>query len=699
MVASHALEHRANNVIPNMFEELVGQARPELMEVSCEPDSILSETFRTRTGRSDSALRCALWNGHDLAKPEGRKLVLEQIYSLKPKHVWVSLPGQAFSSLQHINQRTQAQIQDLKAKRALAMTVYESTVEIAKTCLQLGIHCTVALGERSEAWRLPVLQKLRFQMGLFTGVVKGCTVGLKGSNGQLMMKGWRVVTTHARLAEKLNRPCRCPTSYEHAKCEGSNAKTSQRYTPELARITYEALCREGDFQEVVQECSGCSRLPEGFGLGMMCSCEGAEFQKGCGCCVLQGREAEQSMHNPESFLSQSQATTVEQEARQLNHQGHKPSLDQLHNLLKQCPFQNSGTSRRNQNTPNDYRVFGTYAHGNHYGNTNRTKNLPELCQLINSILKQHLPPDMVWTSFALNSGTTMPIHRDVNNDGSYPNGSVGFGNYKGGELWIEKGGFQEGYTGKLSERVDDSGRVLEGVELDIYKRGVIFSPKAWHGTCKWEGERWVLTAYVSRGWEHISTREREELKGLGFPVPQPKTTNAEQAFAAEGASSTEASSKHQDEKIRKQLYLLHCATGHSPTRHMIQALKRRGASQRTLELAEAFTCPVCSERKRPPPRNLASLEPLPPKLYTIEADIGNWVHPQSEESVNFMLVIDEGSRFRCARILTTGAKQSPNAQACLHYLQEGWVQYFGHPRCLRLDPAGAFRKCCSGGMV
>eukprot|EP00439_Symbiodinium_sp_Y106_P008646 s6918_g1.t1 len=105
---------------------------------------------------------------------------------------------------------------------------------------------------------------------------------------------------------------------------------------------------------------------------------------------------------------------------------------------------------------------------------------------------------MVWTSFALNSGTTMPIHRDVNNDGSYPNGSVGFGNYKGGELWIEKGGFQEGYTGKLSERVDDSGRVLEGVELDIYKRGVIFSPKAWHGTCKWEGERWVLTAY--EGW-------------------------------------------------------------------------------------------------------------------------------------------------------------------------------------------------------
>ncbi|CAE6969386.1 RE2 [Symbiodinium sp. CCMP2592] len=36
--------------------------------------------------------------------------------------------------------------------------------------------------------------------------------------------------------------------------------------------------------------------------------------------------------------------------------------------------------------------------------------------------------------------------------------------------------------------------------------------------------------------------------------------------------------------------------------------------------------------------------------------------------------------------------QAPKAQDCIHYLQEGWVQYFGHPRCLRLDPAGAFRS-------
>ena len=49
-----------------------------------------------------------------------------------------------------------------------------------------------------------------------------------------------------------------------------------------------------------------------------------------------------------------------------------------------------------------------------------------------------------------------------------------------------------------------------------------------------------------------------------------------------------------------------------------------------------------------------------------------------------------------ARILTKGSKQQPNAAACLSYLREGWGQYFGLPRTLRLDPAGAFRSQAFG---
>ena len=100
---------------------------------------------------------------------------------------------------------------------------------------------------------------------------------------------------------------------------------------------------------------------------------------------------------------------------------------------------------------------------------------------------------------------------------------------------------------------------------------------------------------------------------------------------------------------------------------------------------------VSEERQQIGARHLASLEVLPPKWHAVSADIGHWRHPATGEHVQFMLIIDQGSRFRLARILTKGSKQQPSGPACLHYLEEGWSQVFGQPRALRLDPAGAFR--------
>ena len=228
------------------------------------------------------------------------------------------------------------------------------------------------------------------------------------------------------------------------------------------------------------------------------------------------------------------------------------------------------------------------------------------------------------------------------------------------------------------------------------------------------GRLWVEDVLNTHGVDDVpntGVSGRGSLLSLGFQIPSvqeahgvqsprclenvlepgSETSNKEQACPAEHRTEALGRSR-EDEKIRRQLYLLRCATGHSHPRHMVQALKRRGTSKRVIELAESFTCPVCQERSKPAPRNLASLEPLPPKLATVCADIGHWVHPQTQEKLQFMVIIDEGSRYRTARFLSRGSKQAPNAQACLHYLQEGWVQYFGHPRCLRLDPAGAFRS-------
>ena len=686
-VAASALAHKSQVVVPHMFEELTGSSRVELMEIACEPDSLLTNAVQARTGRSDAACRSSLWCGHDLATTTGLSRVLEQIYVLQPKRVWVSPPCGPYSPLQNVNQRSPAQIRDLKAKRATAQRIYDSTLEIVKVCLQLGIHVTVELAERCEAWRLPVFQKLRFDMGLYTAVTKGCAVGLKGQDGALMQKGWRIVTSHARLAEVMHKPCSCPTNYKHAKCEGKNATKSASYTKEYVRLAVEALSREGNFQKVAEECSGKSSLPKGFGLGMMCTCP-TTSEGSCGSCMLSSKVEAIEPEQAQAFMTLQAKEALHNQVLELQRDPRKHTLKDLECLLKEHSLTNLGRTRRNPKAGQDYQVFGSYAYGNQYGLTSRTRNCPQLCVYINQILKKIMPKHLKWTSFALNHGTMMPIHVDCNNDARYPNGSVGFGDYKGGELWVEGLEKIEGQEGRVSVRENSQGEVLEGREFDLRLRPLVFPPKRRHGTCDWEGDRWVLTVFVSRNWQHVGPQEVEELQGLGFPIP-PK----EEAEAYPAEHQTQGRNQaREEERIRKQLYLLHCATGHSNPKHMEQALKKRGADALTLQLAKDFSCPVCQEKSKPQPRNLSSLEPLPPKLATISADVGHWVNPHTHESVQFMLVIDEGSRFRTARILSQGSRQSPNAQACLHYLQEGWVQYFGLPRCLRLDPAGVFRS-------
>ena len=146
------------------------------------------------------------------------------------------------------------------------------------------------------------------------------------------------------------------------------------------------------------------------------------------------------------------------------------------------------------------------------------------------------------------------------------------------------------------------------------------------------------------------------------------------------------------EEIDKKLYLLHAATGHGSVRNMVHALERRKASPEVIEAAKRFTCSVCQEKQRVNFKHVASIEPLPPKFSVVSADGGKFVHPHTQEECEFACVIDEGSRFRIARILKHGKKQTMNAGLFIQYFREGWMQYFGCPNTLRLDPAGAFRS-------
>eukprot|EP00435_Cladocopium_sp_Y103_P035426 s3103_g9.t1 len=145
------------------------------------------------------------------------------------------------------------------------------------------------------------------------------------------------------------------------------------------------------------------------------------------------------------------------------------------------------------------------------------------------------------------------------------------------------------------------------------------------------------------------------------------------------------------EEIKRKLYLLHAATGHGPVKNLVRLLRQNGAPKEVLEEAERFHCSVCQERSKPQPRNQASLEAQPKKLEVVEADVGHWVHPDNTH-YQFLLYVDEGSRFRVARHIITGKREHVTAAQFITTFRECWVEYFGNPRTLRVDPDGAFRS-------
>lgn len=153
----------------------------------------------------------------------------------------------------------------------------------------------------------------------------------------------------------------------------------------------------------------------------------------------------------------------------------------------------------------------------------------------------------------------------------------------------------------------------------------------------------------------------------------------------------------EDEKARclRNIAMLHRNTGHGPMEHLVKSLEARRTDPRVVALARGYECSVCKELSRQVPRPRVSLEPLPPKWKVAQADNAHWVHPHTNERVQFTIMIDEGSRFRIGKVMCKGSG-GVSADMLIQFFQEHWKPVFGKPEKLRLDPAGPWR---SNGML
>ena len=209
LAEARSLEQQSWDIVPELFQSLVVQDRPVLLEVACESTSLLSSEVQKRMGSETAAVRASLWNGHDLSTTAGVRLTLNQVRLQRPQHVWLSPPCGPFSPLQNTNQRTESQREALHQKRQEAIRMYVGAACIVHECINLGVHVTWEMSERCEAWRLPLMQRLLNRYGLKVAVTKGCQVNLRDRpQGQFLQKGWKIATTHEQLAEHMNLPCK-----------------------------------------------------------------------------------------------------------------------------------------------------------------------------------------------------------------------------------------------------------------------------------------------------------------------------------------------------------------------------------------------------------------------------------------------------------------------------------------------------------
>ena len=478
------IERASWSVVPKLFDDLVSTQRPVLMEVACHPQSTLSEAIRSDLSDPQSAIRCSQWNACDLATEEGILMIIRQIEGLQPRHVWLSPPCSSFSPLQNLSSRTTQEEEVLRNKRRENLQAISGVVSVFQHCVQTGVHVTWEMPERCQAWRLPLLHRLRERYGLYQAVAKGCRVGhRKQAESPSMQNGWKILTTQQRLAQLLDLPCKCSRDYKHDRCEGPNLKEHSMYPKEFARRAVQALTQELNVSTVQQECQGSSVLLSAFGEGLCCTCEDLSKvvgHKRCASCLTTGlwessseapsnsassplrseviqndndtlfRWLEASESQVTHKLSSSQgdltadAPDVEALAQHVDRASCFGRIQQIEviaqQLLKNQDFQHENCEQLLELIPkhtpsrkrpmikpqaSQYLVLGMYAYGNHYGVTNKTRQFPKLTQYLRAYMQHHHGDTLDCNALLVSCNARHPVHRDLHNDPEKRNVVIG----------------------------------------------------------------------------------------------------------------------------------------------------------------------------------------------------------------------------------------------------------------------------------
>ena len=188
-----------------------------------------------------------------------------------------------------------------------------------------------------------------------------------------------------------------------------------------------------------------------------------------------------------------------------------------------------------------------------------------------------------------------------------------------------------------------------------------------------EGEDWTEVA-------------QEIFLGTGDPT----VSFTERIEQPEEDYSGVAVTREEKEKILRHIQHIHSVTRHCSMQYLLDALKRRGVPTKVLDIAKRFQCPSCQERRRPDPRLPSSLDMIHKKWQVVQTDVADWTHPDNLQKYKFVIFVDEGSRYRSGAVLAN--PRSAPFPEIREAFESHWLQHFGKPEVLRVDPCGAWRS-------
>jgi hypothetical protein len=191
--------HQAFKALRTAWQAATTYGTVDLIEVCCASDSVLANTVVQQGGK---ALRCSIWNGYDLHTRDGVEKLKQAIADNRARHVWFSPPCGPDSNIQHTNQRTPTQIEQLRKKRLRVAKIQQHVEEVYNYCKTRTFQCCpwVEQPQSCGSWNRQFLQRILATS--YTCDLHGCAYNLRDpTNGLLVMKPWRFATMPRRYTD------------------------------------------------------------------------------------------------------------------------------------------------------------------------------------------------------------------------------------------------------------------------------------------------------------------------------------------------------------------------------------------------------------------------------------------------------------------------------------------------------------------